>query len=202
MTSPYALALGPHLGELHPTLQAYFSGVGAGQVGIGEGVFDRIGTRRTWLAPFLRLLQRRGVLIAGWHAGIPFRVENRVVAGRATAARMLRLPGGSWTMHDRVSLAPSGHLIDELGEPVTVSASFKASVVDGAVVLRSRAVGLRVGRLRLRVPRILSPVVRLREAHDSATGTQRVEVTIDGPLIGRVYEYGGTFAYRIEEDAR
>ena len=202
MTSPYALALGPHLRELHPALQAYFSGVGSGQVGIGEGVFDRVGPRHRWLAPFLRPLQRRSVLIAGRHTGIPFRVENRMVAGRATAARTLRLSAGDWTMHDSVRLSPSGRLVDELGAPATVSASFEARVADGAVLLRSRAVGVRLGRLRVRVPGILSPVVGLREAHDSVTGRQRVDVTIDLPLIGRVYEYGGTFVYRIEEDRR
>lgn len=202
MTSPYALALGPHLHDLHPTLQAYFSGVGTDQVGIGEGVFDRVGTPHRWLVPFLRPLQHRGVLVAGWHTDIPFRIENRVAAGRATAERTLRLPGGDWTMHDSVRLAPSGRLVDELGDPVTVSASFETTAVDDAVTLRSRAVGVRLGRIRVRIPRILSPVVRLREAHDPAIGAQRVDVTIDAPLIGRVYEYGGTFTYRIEEDAR
>ncbi|MDR2998029.1 MAG: DUF4166 domain-containing protein [Microbacterium sp.] len=202
MTSPYGRALGPRLRELHPTLQAYFSGVDAGQVGLGEGVFDFVGTRRWWLVPFLRPLQRRGVLVAGRHAHVPFRVENRIVSGRAVATRTLRLPGGIWTMHDSVALSSNGRLVDELGTPLTVSASFEARVADGAVLLRSRAVGLRLGRLRVRVPRVLSPVVRLREAHDSATGAQRVDVTIDAPLIGRVYEYGGTFTYRIEEDGR
>ncbi|MFC4138953.1 MULTISPECIES: DUF4166 domain-containing protein [unclassified Microbacterium] len=200
--SPYARALGSQLHQLHPSLQSYFSGVAPGRVGIGEGNFERIGTRRRWLVPFLRPLQRLGVLVAGWHTGIPLRVENRVVAGRAVAKRTLRLPGGDWTMHDSVGLTPNGRLVDSLGAPATVSAAFDTRVADGAVLLRSRAVGLRLGRLRVWIPGVLSPVVRLREARDSATEAQRVDVTIDLPLIGRVYEYGGTFTYRIEEDER
>lgn len=202
MASPYARALGPRLEQLHPTLRAYFSGVAPGQVGVGEGIFDRVGTRRRWLMPFLRPLQRRRVLVAGWHTGIAFRVENRIVAGRVVAKRTLQLPGGPWDMRDSVGLAPSGRLVDALGEPMAVSASFDAHVADGAVRLRSRAVGLRVGSLRIRVPAILSPVVRLREAHDAVAGAQRVDVTIDAPLLGRVYEYSGTFTYRIEEEGR
>lgn len=201
-TSPYARALGPRLHQLHPTLQAYFSGIAPGRVGIGEGVFDRVGTRRRWLNPFLRPLQRRGVLVAGWHTGVPFRVENRIEAGRAVAERTLQLPAGPWVMHDSVALTPQGRLVDAIGRPVLATASFDVQASGGAVRLRSRAVGLRVGRLRLRIPAALSPVVRLREAHDIATGAQRVEVTIDAPIIGRVYEYGGTFTYRTEEDGR
>ncbi|REJ04237.1 DUF4166 domain-containing protein [Microbacterium bovistercoris] len=203
-TSPYARALGQRMDDLHPALRAYFSGVAPGQVGVGEGTFERVGTRRRWLNPFLRPLQRRGVLVAGWHTGVPFRVENRIEAGRAVAERILQLPGGPWVMRDSVALTPQGRLVDAIGRPAlaTATASFDVQASGGTMRLRSRAVGLRIGPLRLRIPAVLSPVVRLREAHDAATGAQRVDVTIDAPIIGRVYEYGGTFTYRIEEDAR
>ncbi len=44
-------------------------------------------------------------------------------------------------------------------------------------------------------------MIRLRESHDESTGRQRVELTVDLPVIGRVYEYHGTFTYRIEQEA-
>lgn len=54
---------------------------------------------------------------------------------------------------------------------------------------------------RVRIPRVLSPVVRLTESFDELIDRQRVAVTIEVPLLGRVYEYVGDFSYRIEEES-
>lgn len=197
--SPYAQALGERLEELHPRLRDYFSPLPDGHIGIGEGIFSRVGTPRRWLWPFLRPLHDRSVIYAGWQLSVPFRVTNRLIAGRALSAREFLLPGQPWTMRDAVSLNPHGRLVDELGDPGVVAASFEIAVAEGALVLTSRAIGLRWGRLRVRVPRFYSPVVRLVESFDEIIDRQRVAVTIDVPLIGRVYEYSGDFTYRIEE---
>lgn len=199
--SPYARALGSRVDALHPALQRYFSAIPEGRVGIGEGVFDTVGTPRRWLHPLLRLLEARGVVWAGWARGVPFRIVNRTADGRAVARRELRLPGGDWTMRDAVSLAEGGGVVDRLGDPPTLAAAFDVSVQGGALVLVSRSVGLRWGRLRVRLPRFAAPVVRLRESWDDAAGCQRVELTVDAPLVGRVYAYGGGFRYRIAPDA-
>ncbi|GAB3600576.1 hypothetical protein GCM10027408_27990 [Microbacterium tumbae] len=187
--------------QLHPVLQQYFSAIDDAHVGVGEGVFDRVGTPRRWLHPFLRPLQRRGVLVASWHRDVPFRIENRTVAGRAVAERVLQLPGGPWTMRDAVAATPLGRVVDELGEPVLLAASFDVDVRDGALHLTSRAVGMRICRLRVRAPDVLAPVVRLTERYDDERDRQRVDLVIDMPLLGRVYEYGGWFDYRIEEES-
>lgn len=197
--SPYAQALGERLEELHPRLRDYFSSLPEGHIGVGEGVFSRVGTPRRWLWPFLRPLHDRSVIYAGWQLSVPFRVTNRLVDGRAVSEREFLLPGQSWTMQDAVSLNPHGRLVDELGNPGIVAASFDIAVRDGALELTSRAIGLRWLRLRVRLPRLLSPVVRLRESFDDGIERQRVAVTIDVPLLGRVYEYCGDFTYRIEE---
>lgn len=197
--SPYAQALDEHLEELHPRLRDYFQTLPEGHIGIGEGVFSRVGTPRRWLWPFLRPLHDRGVIYAGWQLSVPFRVTNRLVDGRAVSEREFLLPGDSWTMRDAVSLNPHGRLVDELGDPAIVAASFDTTITDGALQLTSRAVGIRIGRIHLRMPRLLSPVVRLTESFDDVTDRQRVAVTIRVPLLGRVYEYSGDFTYRIEE---
>jgi len=199
--SPYARALGARIDELHPTLRRYFSTIPEGSVGVGEGVFDTVGTPRRWLHPLLRVLEARGVVWAGWARDVPFRIVNRTADGRALARRELRLPGGDWTMVDAVALAETGRVVDRLGEPPTLAAVFDVRVDDGALVLVSRSVGLRWGRLRVRLPRRVAPVVRLRESWDDAVGRQRVELTVDVPVVGRVYAYRGTFRYRIEPDA-
>lgn len=201
--SPYQEALGERLGELHPSLHRYFSAIPEGSVGIGEGVFEEFGTPRRWLWGLLRPFERRGVLLAGHALSVPFRVLNRTVVaggvGLAIARRELDLPGGRWTMTDSVSSA-GRRIVDRIGSPWTVSASFDVGVRDGALTLTSRSVGIVIGRLRVRVPRLFAPVVRLSESSDPASGLQRVELTIDAPVIGRVYGYRGRFEYRIVEE--
>lgn len=198
--SPYAQVLGDRIADLHPRLRAYFSALPDGHIGIGEGTFSRVGTPRRWLWPLLRPLHERGVIYAGWQLAVPFRVTNRQVAGRAVSERGLLLPGAPWTMRDAVSVTPHDRLVDELGEPGVVAASFDVEVRDGMLSMRSHAVGIRWGRLRLRIPGLLSPVVRLTERFDDEVERQRVSVTIDVPLLGRIYEYAGDFSYCIEKE--
>jgi hypothetical protein len=199
-SSPYARALGARKTQLDGQTQKYFSTIPEGHVGIGEGVFERVGTPRRWLWPMLRPLDRGGIVVAGWFTDIPFRIENRTVAGHAIAERTLALPGGSWAMRDAVALSPRGRLLDQLGDPAVLAASFDVDVVEGSLRLTSHAVGMRIAGLRVRIPRLVSPTIRLSEGLDTASGTQRISLTVDVPVIGRIYEYSGTFAYRIEEE--
>lgn len=198
--SPYARALGARIDDLHPRLQTYFLAIPEGSVGIGEGVFDHVGTPRRWLWPLLRVLERRGVVAACEERDVPFRVENRTIASRAIGERTFHLAGGPWVMHDAVALSRHGRIVDELGEPGVIAACFDVATEEGALHLTSRAIGFRFGPVRVRVPRLLSPVVRLTERFDDRDDRQHVAVTIDAPIIGRVYAYSGNFRYRIETD--
>jgi hypothetical protein len=198
--SPYSRALGARIDDLHPRLRAYFAAIPEGAVGIGEGVFHSVGTPRQWLWPLLRILERRGAVAAGWEHDVPLRVENRTIASRAIGERTFQFARGSWVMHDAVALTRRGRVVDELGEPGVIAACFDVDVRDGALRLSSRAVGLRFGRVRVRTPRFIAPVVRLSERFDDTLDRQRVSLTVDAPLLGRVYEYRGDFIYRIQQD--
>jgi hypothetical protein len=94
--------------------------------------------------------------------------------------------------------SPEG-LVDHLGASRRFSAALAARVVDGALLLDSAAVTLRVGRINWRLPQFLAPRIALTERFDDATGQQSVSVTIDVPLLGRVYEYAGSFRYEIRQ---
>ncbi|MGO4679409.1 DUF4166 domain-containing protein [Microbacterium sp. 2MCAF23] len=202
--SPYAIALGDRITTLHPRLQAYVQPIPAGWVGVGDGVFDQVGCRnpllRTLLGPLLRVLQRGGAVYAGWAQAVPFTVRNRDEVGRS-AERTLHLRTDPWTMRDQVHPLPHGRVVDRLGRGGVVAAVFEVTASDGALELRSTRVGLRLGRVRIRFPQWLAPRIRLRESADDAVGAQRVALTVDMPLLGRIHEYAGTFQYRIEEDA-
>lgn len=198
--SPYERALGSQLSELHPVLQRYFAAIPAGSVGIGEGIFERFGTERWWLRPLLGWLARRHVIVPGMHHKVPFRIENRTAAGHQTAARTLELESGTWTMVDAVSLSESGHVIDVLGRPALVEAAFDVAVDDGGLSLSSRGVTVRLGAIRLPVPKVIRPVIALSERFDAEAARQYVRLTVDVPVLGRVYEYTGSFTYRIEKE--
>lgn len=199
--SPYAAALGERIELLHPRLRQYFSTIAPGHVGIGDGVFWRVGTRLRWLRPLMRPLERRGVLFSGWEEHVPFRITNRTLGGRAVSERVFEFARGPWVMRDAVSLTPQGRLVDVIGRPAFVVARFDVEVRAGMLALTSRAVGIRAGRMRLRLPRFASPTVRLSERFDEHLGRHVVEVTIDAPVLGRIYEYAGEFDYRIEKEA-
>ena len=199
--SPYERALGSRVTQLHPVLQSYFAAIPAGSVGIGEGVFERFGTERRWLRPPLAWLARRHVIVPGMHRQVPFRIENRTVAGRQTAARSLDLDSGTWTMVDAVSLSESGQAVDVLGQPALVEASFDVAAVEGGLSLSSRAVAVRLGPVRLPVPKAIRPAIALSERFDAEVALQKVSLTVDVPVLGRVYEYHGSFTYRIEKEA-
>ena len=65
--------------------------------------------------------------------------------------------------------------------------------IDGALRLRSRRVGWRS------IPIPFALTVTLTERYDERVGRQHVDLTMDSPVLGRLYEYSGFFDYVIEE---
>lgn len=198
--APWAAALGGAINELHPSIREYARGVPLGRVGKGEGIFDRVGTPRRWLWPVLAALARQAVVVPVWRRDVPFRIVNRADAsGALLAERTFALPGGPWTMHDAVRMDGRA-LVDDLGATGRYRASLRAWAHDHALRLRSTGVAVRLGPVRVPVPRLLAPVVQLREGWDDAAGRQLVHLRLEHPLLGVLYEYRGSFTYRIEEE--
>lgn len=200
MSSPYERALGDRISELHPKTAWYFRTIPDGQVGIGTGVFTRAGSPHRWLWPVFRIAESLGVAFAGWERDVPFRIENRTIGGTAVAVRYFDLPGRTWVMPDTVALGENRILRNEIGPHRTVVTTFDLDVQDGAVVLTIRRVGMRFGRLRIAAPRFLRPRIGLVERWDDGRQQHHVNMTIDAPLLGRVYEYTGYFDYVIESE--
>ena len=198
--SPYERALGERIAELHPKTGWYFRTIPDGHVGIGRGTFTTAGSRHRWLWPVFRLAESLGVAFAGWERDVPFRIENRTIGGTAVAVRYFDLPGRTWVMPDTVALGENRILRNEIGPHRTVVTTFDLDVQDGAVVLTIRRVGMRFGRLRIAAPRFLRPRIGLVERWDDGRQQHHVNMTIDAPLLGRVYEYTGYFDYVIESE--
>jgi len=191
--SPWQRALGDDFARLHPRLLAYFSAIPAGRVGRGTGTFDRLGTPRHWLWPVLGVLQRRRILFPVWELDVPFTIENRADGDRLSATRAFHLAGGDRVMVDLVSIE-GGRLVDRLGDGRRLRTQLAASVVDGALVLVSTSA--RWGG----VPVPFAPRLRLTERFDEAVGRQHVALTLESPVVGRIYEYSGHFDYAIEAE--
>ena len=192
--SPWQRAMGARAADLTPALQTYFGAVPAGSEGRGSGVFTTVGTPRRWLWPVLALLAWDNVIFPVWERDVPFTIVNRPTAhGTIRASRTFHFPSGDRTMVDEVGITNSG-LIDRLGRSGTVETALIATVTDGALTLRSTSTTLRFGPLRVPLG-ALSPRVILRE--ESRGGAQSVALRLEAPVIGRIYEYAGTFTYTV-----
>ncbi|BDI21715.1 hypothetical protein L3i23_04910 [Herbiconiux sp. L3-i23] len=192
--------LGADLAGLHPRLRAYFSAIPPGHVGLGEGVWDAVGTPRRWLWPVLSVLGAEGIAFPAWGSGVTFTVEN-VPGGSAVhpsvaATRAFRFPRGDRAMVDSIAVR-GGELVDRLGRSRRIVARLDPRIEDGALRMSSTAVRVRIGRRTVAVPDLLAPRVDLTERFDDAVGRQHVSLTLTVPLIGRVYEYSGHFEYRV-----
>jgi hypothetical protein len=64
--------------------------------------------------------------------------------------------------------------------------------------MSSTSLRVRIGRKSLPIPKLVAPRVALVERFDDATDLQRVAVTVDLPLIGRLFYYAGAFSYEIK----
>lgn len=189
---------------LHPRLRAYFAAIPTGHHGVGVGVFDRVGTPRRWLWPLLWLLQHRGVLFPGWHRDVPFVVVNRPGVNAdglpsVAAERRFAFTTGERVMLDSIEATGIGRpgLVDQLGRPRLIEARLEAAVVGGALHIRSTAVALHIARLRVPIPAVIAPTVALVERFDDGAEQQHVAVELSAPLLGRLYEYSGSFRYEI-----
>jgi hypothetical protein len=192
--SPWELALGDRLDDLDPALREYFSAIPPGSVGRGSGVFDTVGTPRRWLWPVLAVLGRAGIVFPVWAHDVPFDVTNTPADGAVRAERTFHFARGDRVMRDEIGVL-GGRLVDVLGHRRRLRAPLDASVIEGRLELRSRGAALRVGQVWLPLP--FAPRVHLVERRDG--DRQRVELTMTMPGIGRIYEYLGSFSYRIEE---
>ncbi|MCI2958534.1 DUF4166 domain-containing protein [Agromyces atrinae] len=197
--SPYEAVLGARIDDLHPRLRRYFSTIADGHVGVGRGVFDVVGSPRRSVWPLLAVLARFGVAFPGYERGVAFDVVNTPVTGRAAVAaeRTFHLRSGTAVMRDRIAHV-SGALVDDLGRGGILRVRFVAAVDGAALVLRSDRVGFRLGRMRVRLPRLVAPRVTLTERFDDDRGEQVVACTVELPVLGVIYSYRGSFDYRIE----
>jgi|GEM_PF-119375 len=197
---PYLVALGEDAALLHPQLRAYVDPVPAGYQGRGTGVYTEAGLRLPLLRPVFALLGRWGIAFPERAVDVPFDICNSSTGdGGVRAVRIFRFGGRTRTMVDETRVV-DGILTDRIGRRGVLEVTLAARVDRGGLVLESRRLALRIGRLRVLLPRILR--VELDErAVGGGSGLQRVDLRVTMPVLGEVYGYRGTFAYAIRPGA-
>ncbi len=196
--SPWQRVLGESMADLDAGLRAYFGAIPEGYVGRGQGVFEVVGTRRRWLWPAFAILARDGIVFPVWEHEVPFTVTNRPTSrGTVRATRVFHFPAGDAVMSDEIGVTAAG-LTDRLGTHGLVSATFRAAVVNGRLVLHSTGADLRLGPIRIPLG-ALAPRVTLVERTNG--DHQHVSLRMSLPLVGTLYEYSGSFRYHVEKDA-
>jgi hypothetical protein len=194
--APWARALGDRVTELSPALQAYFGGVPEGSRGVGEGVFTRVGTPRRILWPLLAILGRWNVVWPGWEQQVPFTVINVSTPHGLVSQRKFHFAKGDRTMTDRILFTPRG-LRQRLGTGERLAVALRVEPDADGLRITSDRVGIRILGLRFSLPAAWSPRITAQE-RTLPDGRQHVSLTLDAPVLGRLYEYAGAFSYRIE----
>lgn len=173
----YSRVLGPKWNELHATVRRFHA---AGQTVRATGLF-RVCHGTNWVSRCATRLAR-----------LP-------AAGEAVAVQLAVIPqdeGEEWSrifnnrpMCSFQSCRPNGLLAEAMG-PLEIR--FRLDVVDGALIYHPGGAALRLGSLRLPLPRWLAPSVSAWEKQTA--DPQRIEVSIQvtSPLLGLLVTYGGT----------
>jgi len=103
-------------------------------------------------------------------------------------------------MTDRVIFTRAG-LRQRLGADERVVVELALEPDEEGLHIASQRVGIRMLGLRWSLPAAWAPRVVVHE-RSLPDGRQHVALTLDLPVLGRIYEYAGAFAYRVEPAVR
>ena len=184
---------GPHLASLSERVSRQTA----------TGVFYRAGCRAGRWAALARPMVGASAVVTRDDTDVPFQVELSATtddAGRPVlhTTRRFRFAGGEQTLLDAVSpTGRQGELRSLLGARKRVEVIMHGTVTDdGALALTSRSVALRLGRLRVPLPRGLRPKIQVRDGWDAEHARRTIDMTARHPLAGTLLEYRGWFVPR------
>jgi uncharacterized protein DUF4166 len=205
VTLPFQAALGAAIEAVAPGVKAHF----LQQPGTCRyrGTMRRVWRRsgwRGWLAgPVLRIGSWTDTLFANTGTDVPFELENIVTArpdGRTTMGwtRTFHFREGTRRFHGLMLFSTErGSIVDWLGKTHHLEVELHPRIEEGAIFIDSGRQWLKVGPVRVPVPRWLAGRARIHE-WDLPDGSLGIRVTIDNPLLGEFFGYEGSFA-RVED---
>ncbi|RLP80681.1 DUF4166 domain-containing protein [Mycetocola lacteus] len=202
--SVYTEALGTDIDRLKPEVREYVVGPGEQGIGVGTGVFESAGTkfgRLTWLA---MPVVGPAMLLDRHEKNVPFTILNQPGtdehgAPTLAAFRLFRFRRVTRAMSDIILAGPTpGTLRNRVGTWRVIEIILRCTATErGHLSLRSEECALRLGPLRLRLPRLLGVSVRVEDGWDAENNRRTVQVLVTNPLLGTVTNYRGHFTYSL-----
>lgn len=196
----FQAALGSAINAAAPGVREHFlQPIGARRYrGVMRRVWRRGGARGLLAAIFLRAGSLAGTLFSDTGEGVGFQLENEVtlLADGWTTMRWSRtfyFPQGVRKFDAVMRFDEArGVIVDHFGKRGKIEVDLHPRVEQGAMVIESGRQIVRLGRLRLPVPRLLSARASIRE-WEEADGEFRIRVTLHNPLMGDFFGYEGSF---------
>ncbi|MCI0486667.1 MAG: DUF4166 domain-containing protein [Blastocatellia bacterium] len=204
---PFQAALGASIEKAAPAVKDHFlqsSGTRRFR-GVMRRVW-RIGGWRGLMAwPFLKVGQWTGNLFADTGTDIRFELENRVTAlpdGRASMTwdRAFYFPKGTRRFNAVMVFDTEREVIvDRLGKSGHLEVELYPQIREGALWIQSGKQRLRIGPLRIPLPRWFTGRASVREWQE-ADGSLEVSVMVHNPLLGDFFGYEGTFTEIVQPE--
>lgn len=195
-------ALGADARRLHPMLRARMEAAGGREE--AHGVFALAGSRLRWLNALGTPLVGPDALVSRYARDVPFdlvTVSGSDDRGRAVldTTREFRFPGGSQRITDRlIASSHPGLVRSVLGRKGRIELIVRCEVTDdGALLMRSERVALRLGARRVALRGILRLDVRVEDGWDAGAERGTIRMSARNPVVGTVLEYRGW--YRVVE---
>lgn len=191
-------ALGESALDLHPEILAQMR---AETTRVhAEGRFTRAGSRFGILTALALPFVGPGMLVTRFGRDVPFSItqrSGRTASGRATldATRELRFAGGTQRISDRLTVtARPGIVHNALGDRGRVQLLEECTVTaTGALRMRTVAVSLRIGSVRLALRGILRIRVVVEDGWDADNRRRTISLRARSPLLGTILEYRGWY---------
>ena len=124
---------------------------------------------------------------------VPFEIANSPSLGGRASVRKFLFARGEDSMVDFMTVENDA-LVDYLGTHKRYRATFAGSVSDGSLLLTSTSVATRILGAWVRLP------LHVHLTEQWTGENQRVAVTLVAPVVGRIYEYTGSFSYEVCDD--
>lgn len=207
-SSVFLDALGEEATRLTPELYEYVAGPPTrddlpGPIGVGQGVLECAGSRLGLFMMLLRPLIGPGALVTRHEHNVPFQIVNSATVnehGRTqlTATRTFQFRAGPQSFRDALAASDEpGVLLNHLGSRERVIVVLDCAVSErGHLLLTSRSAHIRVGRGRIKLPRLLGVAVHVEDGYDAELQRRTIDVGVTNPILGVVMRYHGWFHYR------
>jgi uncharacterized protein (TIGR01777 family) len=165
-----------------------------------SGTMDTVWRRHAWLWPMFSILARANTLFPETGRDIPAQMtvrNHRTEDGRPwqTWERIFDFGHVRRRFDARVTFdARSGQVLEHTGPGGRLETHWRIERDGGRMLIEALALFVRIGRLRVRLPRLFSVAVRAVQTIDPAAPDQiHIDLSLRNPLLGPVFGYEGSF---------